>query len=137
MITICDTGPLIAYLNRRDPYHDWAVRVMKQLRSPLLTCEPVLTEAACFLREDRLNVDPLFQLIERGALLIAFDLASHWQRVRTLMARYQHMDLADASVVVMCERQASSQVLTVDRRDFSVYRRNDRQVIDFIAPPKR
>lgn len=137
MITICDTGPLIAYLNRRDPYHDWAVRVMKQLRSPLLTCEPVLTEAAYFLREDGLDVDPLFQLIERGALLIAFDLASHWPRVRTLMARYERMDLADAAVVVMCEQQAASQVVTVDRRDFSVYRRNDRQVIDFIAPPTR
>ena len=137
MITICDTGPLIAYLNRRDPYHDWAVQVMQQLRPPLLTCEPVLTEAAYFLREDRLDLDPLFQLIERGALRIAFDLESHWPRVRTLMARYQRMDLADAAVVVMCERQASSQVLTVDRRDFSVYRRNDRQVIDFIAPPTR
>ena len=44
---------------------------MKQLCSPLLTCEPVLTEAAYFLREDRLDVDPLFQLIERGALRIA------------------------------------------------------------------
>jgi len=39
--------------------------------------------------------------------------------------------------VVMCEQQAASQVVTVDRRDFSVYRRNDRQVIDFIAPPTR
>jgi hypothetical protein len=30
-----------------------------------------------------------------------------------------------------------SQVLTIDRNDFATYRRNDRQVIDFIAPPKR
>jgi predicted nucleic acid-binding protein len=47
------------------------------------------------------------------------------------------MDLADAAVVVMCELHASSQVLTIDRRDLSLYRQNDRQVIDFIAPPKR
>ena len=53
------------------------------------------------------------------------------------MARYQRMDLADAAVVVMCEQRVFSQVLTVDGRDFSVYRRNDRQVIDFIAPPAR
>jgi hypothetical protein len=44
------------------------------------------------------------------------------------------MDLADASVVVMTEMHARSQVLTIDRKDFSVYRRNDRQVIDFVAP---
>lgn len=136
MITICDTGPIIAYLNRRDPWHDWAVSMMKQLRPPLLICEPVMTEAAYFLCEDRLDVDPLFQMIARGALLFAFDLESHWPRVRTLMARYSRMDLADAAVVVMVERNAGSRVLTTDRRDFSVYRQNDRQVIEFIAPPK-
>jgi len=47
------------------------------------------------------------------------------------------MDLPDASIVVMSELHAKSQVLTVDRTDFSVYRRNDRQVIDFIAPASR
>ena len=44
MITICDTGLLVAYLNRNDPYHSWAVTLMKQARSPMLTTEPVLTE---------------------------------------------------------------------------------------------
>ena len=52
------------------------------------------------------------------------------------MSRYRQMDLADASIVVMTELHARSQVLTIDRTDFSVYRRNDRQVIDFVAPGK-
>jgi predicted nucleic acid-binding protein len=47
------------------------------------------------------------------------------------------MDLADASIVVMSELHHRCQVLTLDRRDSSVYRRNDRQVIDFVAPRKR
>ena len=137
MSAICDTGPLIAYLNRADPHHAWAVALMKQVRPPLLTCEPVLTEAAYFLREDDLTVDPLFELFERGVLRLAFDLSAHWPRVRTLLARYQQMDLADASIVVMSELHARCQVLTVDRRDFSIYRRHDRQVMDFVAPPVR
>ena len=37
MITICDTGPLVAYINRHDPHHTWAVAVMKQVRPPMLT----------------------------------------------------------------------------------------------------
>lgn len=135
MTPVCDTGPLVAYLNRHDPYHDWAVALMKQVRPPLLTCEAVLTEAVYFLRDDRLDVDPLFQLIDRGALRVSFDLSAHWSRVRTLMARYERMDLADASVVVMTELHRRCQVLTIDRTDFSVYRRHDRRVIDFIAPP--
>jgi predicted nucleic acid-binding protein len=107
---------------------------MKEVAPPLLVCEPVLTEVAYFLREDGLTVDPLFQMMERGAIRLGLELGSHWQRVRVLMARYRQMDLADASVVAMCELHPQSQVLTVDRRDFSVYRRNDRQVINFIAP---
>ena len=136
MITICDTGPLVAYLNRNDPYHSWAVALMKQVRPPMLTTEPVLTEAAYFLRADRVTVDPLFQLIERGALRLDLQIAAHWQRVRTLMARFDRMDLADASVVVLSERHPGSRVLTVDRKDFSIYRRNDRQVIDIVTPPE-
>jgi uncharacterized protein len=136
VITICDTGPLVAYLNRNDPYHSWAVAVMKQVRSPMLTTEPVLTEVAYFLRTDRIDVDPLFQLLERNAVRLDLPVATHWPRLRTLMARYDQMDLADASIVVLSERHPRSQVVTVDRRDFSIYRRNDRQVIDFIAPPK-
>jgi predicted nucleic acid-binding protein len=135
VITICDTGPLIAYLNRHDLHHAWTVALMKQVRPPMRTCEPVLTEAAYFLREDGLEVDPLFQLLERDVLRLDFDMSSHWPRLRTLMARYRRMDLADAAVVVMSERYPRCQVLTVDRKDFSVYRRNDRQAIDFVAPP--
>jgi predicted nucleic acid-binding protein len=134
---ICDTGPLVAYLNRNDPYHAWAVDLMKQVRSRLLTCEPVLTEALYFLREDGVKVDPVFEMLERDVLRLDFDLSAHWSRVRTLMARYANMDLADACVVVMSELHARCRVLTVDRKDFSVYRRHDRQVIDFVAPRRR
>ena len=137
MITICDTGPLVAYLNRNDTYHSWALAVMKRVRPPALTCEAVLTETAYFLREDRIDVDPLFKLIERKALLLDFDLSAHWSRIRTLMKRWEQMDLADASLVVMTEIYPKSHVLTVDRKDFSLYRRNDRQTIDFIAPPQK
>jgi predicted nucleic acid-binding protein len=137
VITICDTGPLVAYLNRHDPHHAWAAGIMKQTRPPVLICEPILTEAVYFLREDGLVVDPLFQLLERGAIRLQFDMSAHWPRIRTLMTRYQRMDLADASIVVMSELHPTSQVFTIDRKDFSIYRRNDRQVIDFVAPPKR
>jgi predicted nucleic acid-binding protein len=134
--TICDTGPLLAYLNRNDPYHAWAAALMKQVRPPMLVSEPILTEVVYFLREDGLPIEPLFQLLERGAVRLDFDLSAHWTRVQTLMSRYRQMDLADASVVVMTELHKRSQVLTIDRTDFSVYRRNDRQVIDFVAPER-
>jgi predicted nucleic acid-binding protein len=75
-------------------------------------------------------------LLEREAVRLDLQVAAHRPRLRTLMARYEKMDLADASIVVLSERLPRSQVLTADRKDFGVYRRNDRPVIDFIAPPK-
>src|SRR5207248_8782831 len=48
--TILDTGPIVAYLYRRDAHHDWAVDAFGDLDAPVITCEPVLTEA-CFLIE--------------------------------------------------------------------------------------
>ena len=107
---------------------------MKRVRAPMLVCEPVLTEVVYFLREDGVAIDPLFEMLERGGVRLEFDIATNWPRIRTLMSRYRQMDLADASIVVMSELHVRAQVLTIDRKDFSVYRRNDRQVIDFVAP---
>ncbi len=98
-ITVCDTGPIVAYLNRNDPYHSWAIALMKQVRSPMLTTEPVLTEVAYFLRADRVDVGPMFQPLERDALRLDLEVAAHWPRLRSLMARYDQMDLADATIV--------------------------------------
>jgi uncharacterized protein len=136
MITICDTGPLVAVLDRRDPFHEWAAGLVKQLRGPVITCEAVIVETLYFLGETRLDLDPLFALLERGFLHISFDLGQSWPRVRTLMDRYEQMDVADACIVVMAEQHKKCQVWTLDRKDFSVYRRNDRQIIPIIAPPK-
>jgi hypothetical protein len=109
---------------------------MKQVRPPLLVSEAVITEVICFLREDGLAIEPLFQMLERAVIRVAFDLSAHWPRVRTMMSRYKQMDLADPSIVVMSELNSRCQVLTIDRKDFSMYRRNDRRVINFLAPGK-
>lgn len=45
---LLDTGPLVAFLNRRDNHHRWARKVLGEIAPPLLTCESVLSEA-CFL----------------------------------------------------------------------------------------
>lgn len=47
------------------------------------------------------------------------------------------MDLEDGCLVRMTELIRDSTVVTVDRADFSVYRRNGREVIPVIAPPSR
>ena len=87
MITICDTGPLVAYLNRSDPYRS---ALMTHARSPMLTTEPVLTEVAYFLGANRVDVDPLFQLLERDVLRLDLQVAEHSPRLRTLVTTPPH-----------------------------------------------
>ena len=81
-----------------------------------------------------MEIDPLFALLERGALRLDLSLSAHLPRARMLMSRYERMDLADAAVVVMSELHSRCRVLTVDRKDFSAYRRHVRQTIEFLSP---
>lgn len=45
---LLDTGPLVAFLNKRDQYHSWTVSELASMAPTLLTCEAVLSES-CFL----------------------------------------------------------------------------------------
>jgi uncharacterized protein len=51
----------------------------------------------------------------------------HFLRMAELMERYQDLlNMADASLVVLAEQLEHGRILTVDRRDFNVYRWSDR-----------
>ena len=138
-VVLADTGPIVAYLNGRDRYHAWAVAVFKQLRPPLLTCEAVLSEAVFLLRSAPGGGDPVLDLVRRGVLRATFDLQGEVTAVSRLLQRYGSvpMDLADACLVRMSELHPRHRVITVDRRDFRVYRRNKREAIPLVCPPDR
>jgi len=130
---IADTGFLVAFLNGGDQYHDWALSVAKQVTEPLLTCEPVLAEAAFHLQ----NVSLVLALIREGLISLRFERNDHLPQIEALAARYadRHPDLADLCLIRMSELFPSHSVITVDRDDFRVYRRNKRETIPLICPP--
>ena len=132
---IVDTGPLVAYLNKRDTWHDWAVARLSEIESPLETCEAVLTEASFLLRGDARGPDALLDLLERGHLVCRFQIDQEAEHLRRLMKRYADvpMSLADACLVRITEERRQAKVLTLDR-DFRRYRRLGRQVIPLISP---
>ena len=135
-VVLLDTGPLIASLSRRDSHHVWAQEHVKRLPSPLLTCEPVITEA-CFLAYRILGSSvPVLEFIQGGGARLAFNLADEFAVVKSLMARYADvpMSLADACLVRMSELHADCLVLTTDS-DFNVYRRQRNQAIPTLMPP--
>ncbi len=129
---ILDTGPLVAYLVRNDRYHAWAVRTLDHLGPPLLTCEAVLAEAI-YLSGAR---QPIMRMLAVGDLQIAFDLEDQAEEIGAIFERYadQKIDLADACLLRMSELFSPSEVITLDRTDFSVYRRHRRERIPLITP---
>ncbi len=80
MKAIADTGLIVAFGNRSDRVHPWAVEIAKTITEPLLTCEAVLAEAAFHLR----SVSYVLSLVEDGMLTIAFDLSKHRERLAQL-----------------------------------------------------
>lgn len=131
MRTIVDSGPLVALLNRRDSHHGWVTQTLKGLTLPLFTCEPVLVEAAYLTGKPA----ELLAMVGERNLKLDLDLEIQADSIRRLLVRYgERMSLADACLVRMSELARRARVFTLDRRDFSVYRRNGREVIPLIAP---
>ena len=135
--TLVDAGPLIAFFRSDDDDHNWAVETFASVRSPLFTTEPVIAEVSYFLMSAGKSARPLLEKIEAGILEIPFQLWEHAEALAKLMDKYEgRMDLADATLVRLSELSDDCQVMTLDYKDFSVYRRHGRQVIPLLAPPR-
>ena len=132
---LLDTGPLVSFLASGLKHHSWTVEQWKRLRPPLLTCEPVLTEAAFLLKREGREADALFALLERGVIRIALGLQNEQADLRALMHRYRNrpMSLADACLVRLSETHRDGEVFTLDS-DFSIYRRHGNKVIPVLMP---
>ncbi len=132
---ILDTGPLLSFLASGLRHHLWTVEQWNRLRPPLLTCEPVLTEAAFLLNREGREPEALFTLLARGAIRIALHIENEHADLSALMHRYRNrpMSLADACLVRLSEIHNNGRVLTLDS-DFRIYRRHGNRVIPVLMP---
>ena len=132
---LLDTGPLVSFLASGLRHHAWVCEQWKRLSPPLLTCEPVLTEAAFLLKREGCESDVLFALLERGVIRVGLHLEEEAADLRTLMRRYRDrpMSLADACMVRLSELHAGCELFTLDG-DFRIYRRHGNKVIPLLIP---
>jgi predicted nucleic acid-binding protein len=131
---IADTGFIVAAGSHADRHHAWAADLAKALTEPLLTCESVLSEAAFHLG----SCSYVLSLVEDGLLQVAFDFAENIPQLRELARRYadRKPDLADLCLVRMSELYPRHSVITIDEADFRVYRKNRREAIPLLCPPR-
>lgn len=122
---LLDTGPLVAILNAKDNHHQRCTRTLSQIQPPLLTSWPVLTEAAWLLRNNGNAVRGLFQASSRGLLKLIDVSQEELGQIDKLYKRYREVSpqLADLTLVYYAQREELETVFTLDRRDFSIYRR--------------
>ena len=130
---IADTGLLVAFANRNAQHHEWALGVAERVDTPLLTCEAVLAETAYHLQDAAL----VLAMLREGLIELAFDSRENLPQLEALARKYadRNPDLADLCLVRMSELHPHHAVVTVDRADFKVYRRNKRESIPLICPP--
>lgn len=125
---LLDTGPLVAILSRADSQHARCVETLREIQPPLLTCWPVLTEAAWLLRSDQSAVSRLLQSGESGLYRLLEVEQQELPDIDKLLARYrdQSPQLADLTILYLARRDNLNTIFTLDRRDFSIFRRKGR-----------
>ena len=130
---LVDAGFVVALLSNRDTHHGWAAAQGPQFAPPWSTCEAALSEA--FHLVGVRGAPSLSALLQRGSLLVAFELAKDLEPVLKLMQKYSNvpMSLADGCLVRMTETFANPILLTTDA-DFRVYRRHSRRVVPCMTP---
>jgi uncharacterized protein len=131
---LVDTGPIVAMMRQDDAYHAVCKQRFAELFCPLYTCWPVLTEAAWLLRNQPANIRSLlascagepFQLMS----VAEADLAG----ITAILANYedQGFQLADATLMHLANREGIRTVFTLDLKDFTVFRTENRQTLELI-----
>jgi predicted nucleic acid-binding protein len=130
MKKIADAGLLIAFLDRKDHFHKWAVKIFETESPPFFTAETILAEVAAVLG----TPNDVLRMVETGDLILALNLSEEVSAVRALTNKYkdQPMDLGDACCVRLAEILPDSVIYTTDKNDFTIYRKHGRQPVPCI-----
>lgn len=121
---LVDTGPLVAMLSAGDEHHAACVEALRHIPSPLLSCWPVITEAAWLLRAYPRAIHQLLKSMDHGFLELPALASSEGKGIAAIMKTYSDIrpQLADATLVYLAHRHGIDTIFTLDHRDFSVYR---------------
>jgi hypothetical protein len=115
---------LVSILRSSQQHHRLCSETLREIRPPLLTCWPVLTEAAYLLRRRPDEVRALLGSCASGFLHILLLGSADVAGINAILAKYedQGLQLADGTLMYLAEREGIEHVFTLDRTDFSLYR---------------
>lgn len=121
---LVDTGPIVAILSEADEHHGVCVEQLHQIKGTLLTCWPVITEAVWLLRKYPLTTRRFLSSFRGQPFELVSLREADLPGVTAILAKYEDLgiQLADASLMHLANREGISTIFTLDKRDFSVMR---------------
>ena len=136
---LIDASVLVAAFRETEAAHETCVKTMREMSPPALTTWPVLTEAFYLLRRERGAASKLIALVRHGTLAVEAPAPGLLDWYEAFAATYgdREVDLADASLVRPAETRGVDTILTLDRRDFSVYRIGGTAAFRILPEPGR
>lgn len=136
---LLDTGPLVALLNAADGRHQLCLETFAALPVPLFTCWPVLTEAAWILRKRQRPMDRIAEAHAAGMFEILPLKDGSLADIAAVMRCYENigLQLADAALAHLADREKIRTVFTLDHRDFSILRLRGNRALRLIPDLRR
>ena len=137
MKILIDAGPIIAIFDRDDPWNARVGKYFDTFRGELITTHPVITEAAYALGRNLEVRREFYEQLAAGIYHLEVLTPLDFARIVELDVKYadQEADLADLSLIAISERLRIAEILTVDRRDFDIYRRFKKDPFNQIELP--
>ncbi len=143
MAVIVDTGPLYALADKDDEHHDIVKRYVSEIHEALIVPSPVVPEV-CYLLLEYLGAEAEVQFLRslvNQELLLEHLTTKDIGRAIEILEQYRdaRFGMVDAAIMAMAERLKIEVVLTLDHRDFSVYRPKHCDAFRLVPelPPRR
>jgi hypothetical protein len=124
MIAIIDTGPWVALIDRSESRHAECVQWLKDFSGRLYSTEAVLTEVLYLLNFSITAQCAALDFVLESVVEIVPASTKSLKKTKNLMKKYADlpMDYADATIVCLAAETGMQNVVTFDRKDFSIYK---------------
>lgn len=124
MISIMDTGPWVALIDRSESRHNECVDWLKNFSGKLYSTEAVLTEVLYILNFSIRAQCAALDFVLESVVEIVPSSTESLKRAKSMMKKYADlpMDFADATIVCLAEEIGIPNVATFDKKDFAIYK---------------
>ena len=119
---LADSGFLVALGIRRDPRHEAAKAFVAGYKGQIVVPGPVVVESSYFL--STAGKIRLLDWLGKGHNKVVELPVDVYADIGVILARYTQLDpdFTDAAIVWLADHIGCRAVLTVDKRDFGIYR---------------